>query len=80
VVTTVGGGQEKRVSDQPDGGSSKRGEAAWKEARERVAERNEQARKAGKQRREASQRQRDEARRVADQRRMAGLLARRRTP
>jgi hypothetical protein len=64
------------VSDQADGPVSKRGEAAWKEAKERVAERNEQARKAGKQRREASERQRDEARRVAEHRRMAQVLAR----
>jgi hypothetical protein len=73
-----------RMSDQADHQEEhvpiKRGEPVWKEAMERIAERNEQARKAGKQRREASQRQRDEARRVADQRRMAGLLARRRTP
>jgi len=51
---------------------SKRGEAAWKEAKERVAERNEQARKAGKQ--QAYERQRDEARRAADLRRRADLL------
>ena len=64
------------MSDQTDGGPSKRGEAAWKEAKERVAERNVQARKAAKQRREASDRQRDEARRVAEQKRMAQVLAR----
>ena len=64
------------MSDQADGPVSKRGEAAWKEARERVAERNEQARKAGRQRREASDRQKLEARRAAEQKRMAQVLAR----
>ncbi len=57
--------------------SSARGEAAWKEARERVAERNQAARKAGKQRRDAYERQRSQARRAADERREAKLLAKR---
>jgi hypothetical protein len=53
---------------------AKRGEAAWKEAKERVAERNMKARKAGKQRREAEERRQAEARQAAEQRRMAALL------
>jgi hypothetical protein len=72
------------VADQAehreDGAVAKRGEAKWKEAKERVAERNSQARKAGKQRREAYERQRAEVRRVAERRQMAELLAKRKTP
>jgi hypothetical protein len=63
-----------------DGRSSARGEAAWKEARERVAERNHAARKAGKRRREAYERQREEARRAAERQRHSDLLAKLRTP
>jgi len=58
--------------------TAKRGEAAWKEAKDRIAERNAQARKAGKQRREAHERQQAEARHLAEQRRMAELLGKRR--
>jgi hypothetical protein len=65
------------MSDQTDHreeqATGKRGEAAWKEARDRVDQRNAQARKAGKQRREAYERQRDEARRAAELRQMAQL-------
>jgi hypothetical protein len=66
--------------EHEEGESSARGEAAWKEARERIAERNHAARKAGKQRREAYERQREEARRAAERERHSILLARRRTP
>lgn len=59
--------------------SSSRGEAAWKEARERVASRNADARKRGKQRRETYERSRAEARSAAETKRQAKLL-RRRTP
>jgi hypothetical protein len=67
------------VSDTTDGQteerkSGKRGEAAWKEDRERIAARNDEARKAGKQRREDYERQRQEARNAADLRRRAALL------
>jgi hypothetical protein len=66
------------MSDQADHqveqGPSKRGEAAWKEAKERIAERNEKARKEGKQRREAYERQQAEARRTVERRQMAELL------
>jgi hypothetical protein len=68
------------ADEHQDGPAAKRGEAAWKEAKERVAERNQQARKAGKQRREAYERGQDDARRAAEGRRNARLLARRRTP
>ena len=53
---------------------SKRGEAAWKEAKERIAKRNEQARKAGKQQREAYEREQAAARRRVEKRQMAELL------
>ena len=53
---------------------SKRGEAAWKETKDRIAERNAKTRSAGKQRREAHDRERADARRAADQRRMIELL------
>jgi len=59
--------------------SSGRGEAAWKEARERVASRNADARKQGKQERETYERTREDARRAAAAKRDAQLM-RRRTP
>jgi hypothetical protein len=63
-----------------DGGagwtSSTRGEAAWKETRERIASRNADARKQGKQRREAYEQTREEARRVTAARQRAELLKR----
>jgi hypothetical protein len=59
---------------QPERTSGKRGEAAWKEDRERIAARNDEARKAGRQRREDYERQRQEARNAADLRRRAALL------
>jgi hypothetical protein len=68
-------------ADQPEqGATSNRGEAAWKAAKDRVAERNEQARKAGKQRREAYERQRHEARQAHERRQMAEVLGKRKTP
>jgi hypothetical protein len=50
----------------PGQGPSKRGDAAWREARERVADRNDEARKAGRQRRKAYEQQKADARRVAE--------------
>jgi hypothetical protein len=66
------------VSDQDEGQqpAAKTGEAAWKEARSRVAEKNDRARKAGKERREAYERARLEARRAAEARRREELLKR----
>jgi hypothetical protein len=67
------------MSDQTDHQQEpvpvKRGEPAWKEATERIAKRNEQARKAGKQHREAYERQRAEKRQNAERREMAEALA-----
>jgi hypothetical protein len=72
------------VSDETKGQEeqpvSKRGEAAWKETKARIAERNDAARKAGKQRREAHELQRKETRQAAERRRMVELLGKRRTP
>ena len=53
---------------------AKRGEAAWKEARDRIAQRNAQARKAGKQRQEAHDRHVKEGRRKARRDRGGGDL------
>ena len=57
--------------------STTRGESAWKEARERVASRNAEARKAGKVEREAYERERENARKAADAKSHAELLNRR---
>jgi hypothetical protein len=57
--------------------SSTRGDSAWKEARERVAARNEAVSKSGKREREAFERERDTARRSAEARRHAELVNRR---
>jgi hypothetical protein len=65
------------VSEQPDEQgvrSSARGESAWKEDLERVAERNRAARKEGKRIREADERNRDSARFAAERDRMSRLL------
>jgi hypothetical protein len=69
-----------RMAEQDDGSSwksSTRGEQAWKEARERVASRNAEARKTGKRDREAYERGRESARQAAAARRHAQLLRRR---
>jgi hypothetical protein len=66
------------MSDQAEPGnrwSSARGEAAWKEDLERVASRNQAARKAGRARREAYERGRAEARSEAETQRHLDLLA-----
>jgi hypothetical protein len=65
--------------DRSDWKSSSRGEAAWKEATDRVASRNSDARKQGKREREAYEGWREESRRSAAAKRDAGLL-KRRTP
>jgi hypothetical protein len=51
----------------------KRGEAAWKAAKERIEERNQQARKVGRQQRQAAERQMAERRRAAEVREAAQL-------
>ena len=50
-----------------------RGEAAWKEHRQRIADRNERARKEGKARREAGEREKSDARRARERRELAAL-------
>jgi hypothetical protein len=71
------------MDEQGDGStwkSSTRGERAWKEAAERVASRNAEARRSGRLEREAYERAREDVRRAAEARRHAQLLNRRRTP
>ena len=53
--------------------TSARGEAAWKQAREAIAEHNQRAQKAGREERNAYERQQDKARRAAEGRRDAAL-------
>ena len=60
--------------------SGKRGEAAWKEHRERIAARNDRARKEGRARREADEREKEQARRERERRQMAALIGKRGTP
>lgn len=65
------------MSDKPKAEEhvvAKRGEAAWKEEKDRIAERNEQARKAGRQRKGAKDRLRVVARMAAERREMAEAL------
>ena len=62
------------MSDQQQAPAPKRGEAAWKEERERIADRNAKARKAGKEEREALEAQQGTSRREAEAGRMAKLL------
>jgi hypothetical protein len=74
-LTKHGGGKADRMFDRSDEhpDSSARGEVAWKQAREAVAERNRLAQKAGRERREAYDRQRVDARRAAEGRRREQL-------
>lgn len=53
-------------NQDPQSGSSARGESAWKEAREAVAERNQRAQKAGRDERDAYDRKRSDVRRAAE--------------
>jgi hypothetical protein len=64
--------------DSSDWKSSARGESAWKEERERVADRNAEVRKSGKLEREQYEREREESRQVARAKRDARTLKRRR--
>ena len=66
------------MSDQDEGQqpAAKTGEAAWKEARSRVAEKNDRARKAGRERREAYEQAKAAARREAETRRREELIKR----
>jgi hypothetical protein len=67
-------------ADPQEQPSRKRGEAAWKEHLERVAARNDRARKEGRARREADERQKDRARLERERRQMAALLGKRDKP
>ena len=60
-------------ADQPTEPTGHRGEAAWKEHRQRIAERNERVRKEGKARREAGDREKNDARRARERRELASL-------
>jgi hypothetical protein len=66
------------VGDSSEWKSSARGESAWKEERERVADRNAEVRKSGKLEREQYERERQESRQVARAKRDAQTLKRRR--
>jgi hypothetical protein len=70
------------MTDQsgPQAESSARGEAAWKQAREAVAERNQRAQRAGREERQDYERRREGARRAAEARAHARLIEARRTP
>ena len=65
------------MADNPDpqAASSARGESAWKQAREAVAERNQRAQKAGREERDAYERQRSDVRRAAELRAQERLRA-----
>jgi hypothetical protein len=70
------------MAEHHDGGgwkSSSRGEAAWKEATDRVAARNSEARREGKRQRDTYEREREDARRAAALKREA-QAQKRRTP
>jgi hypothetical protein len=60
--------------------SSARGEAAWKQVREDIAERNRRVQSAGREERAAYERRRDDSRRASEARVHAQLLGDRRTP
>jgi hypothetical protein len=62
---------------QPVAETSKRGEAAWRAAKEAVASRNEQARKLGRERRQRQYEEHAAACRAADVRERAELAKRR---
>ncbi len=62
---------------QPAAETPKRGEAAWKAAKEAIASRNEQARKQGRERRQREYDQHAAERRAADVRERAELARRR---
>lgn len=64
------------TQDPGSGGSSRRGEVAWKAAKEAVAARNAEARKAGKRQREETDQQAARNRADAHRREMAELVDR----
>jgi hypothetical protein len=69
------------VSSQPDERKerpAKRGEAAWKEVRERIAASNDQARRDARERRAAGEEMRVAARKTLDKQRRKPSVSRRR--
>lgn len=62
-------------TDQKKEAPRKRGEAAWKAERERIAARNDQARKEGRARRADYERGKDQARWALERRQMADLVS-----
>jgi hypothetical protein len=83
VARTKGAARRREMSDPADlqgEAPRKRGEAAWKADRDRIAARNERARKAGRARREAAERERAAARRERERREMAALVGKRAKP
>ncbi len=70
------------MTDQADRqtGTSARGEAAWKQAREAIAERNQRTQKAGREQRATYERERESARRAAEAKAHALLRGSPRTP
>jgi hypothetical protein len=67
-------------AEEQEQSTTHRGEAAWKEHTERIAARNDRARKAGKARREAAERARNRALRKRERLEMAALVGRRSKP
>jgi len=61
--------------DPSEPGPAKRGEAAWKAAKARIADRNADVRKAGKQEREAYQREKEHRRAAQEHREQADLAS-----
>ena len=59
--------------EQSDPGPAKRGQAAWKAAKARIADRNDEVQKEGKQRREAYQREKEHRRAAQEHREQAHL-------
>lgn len=67
-------------ADKQDEAPRKRGEAAWKADRERIASRNDRARAAGRARRDAYEREKDQTRWAHERRQMAALTGKARKP
>jgi hypothetical protein len=61
-------------ADHQEQPSGHRGEVAWREHMERIAARNDRARKEAKTRREAEERAKDRARRERERRELAALV------
>jgi len=77
VLSSLGAGKAGHMTDQSDEkpSSSARGEAAWRQATEEVAERNRLAQKLGREQRATYERERSDARRAAEARAQARLSA-----